>query len=175
MYYKDPIDSSGTTFRTFVLNRLLVNPDDTFRDLLGKTDLTSAFTNYSTKLDDTENFLCENVFQFTVTFHIEASHADGTTTKLVTVPVVIGQTSAAQVTSSFKIKGSGIETDATPSGVTADELKGGQITAMEVSLTVLTDYAADQLRNRPFTDSQKSQFLAKNSFQFTKLVPIPRM
>ena len=50
--YKDPIDQNGNLFTTFVLNRLLVNPDNTFKDLLGKPDLTAAFAPYTTQLDD---------------------------------------------------------------------------------------------------------------------------
>jgi hypothetical protein len=175
--YKDPIDKNGTIFKTFVLNRLLVNPDNAFKDLLGKPDLTAAFANYTSKLDDIENFVCENIFQFTVTFHVEATkQASGSNAPtIVNVPVVIGQTSSGQVTQSLKIKGSGIEAQVTGNNITADELKAGRITAMEVSITVLSDFAVEQLRNRPFTDSQKSEFLAKNSYQFSKLVQIPSM
>ena len=54
-------------------------------------------------------------------------------------------------------------------------MKAGRITAIEVSLTILTDSAVDQLRNRPFSDTQKAEFLAKNSYQYTKLVQIPSM
>jgi hypothetical protein len=50
--YKDPIDKNGNIFQTFVLNRLLVNPDNTFKDLLGKPDLTAAFGIYSDRLDE---------------------------------------------------------------------------------------------------------------------------
>ena len=175
LFYKDPIDKNGTVFTTFVLNRLLVNPDNTFADLLGKPDLTAAFAPYSSKLDDVENFVCENIFQFTITFHVEATHVTGTTSQVVNVPVTVGQTTSGQVTDSLKIKGTGIEAQIAGNSVTPDELKAGRITAMEVSLTVLSDFGVDQLRNRPFTDSQKSEFLAKNSFQYTKLVQIPSM
>jgi len=175
LFYKDPIDKNGTVFTTFVLNRLLVNPDNTFADLLGKPDLTAAFAPYSSKLDDVENFVCENIFQFTITFHVEATHVTGTTSQVVNVPVTVGQTTSGQVTDSLKIKGTGIEAQIAGNSVTPDELKAGRITAMEVSLTVLSDFGVDQLRNRPFTDSQKSEFLAKNAFQYTKLVQIPSM
>ena len=173
--YKDPIDRNGNTFRTFVLNRLLVNPDETFEKLLGKPDLTNAFSVYSSKLDEIENFVCENVFQFTITFHVEVTQGTGTSAKVLTVPVTIGQSNSGKVTKSLKIKGTGIDTSATPNGVSADELKTGRIKAMEVSLSVLSDAAVDQLRTRPFTDTQKSEFLAKNSYQYSKLVQLPSM
>ncbi len=175
LYYKDPIDQQGNLFTTFVLNRLLVNPDDTFNDLLGKPDLTAAFANYTAKLDAVENFVCENVFQFTVTFHVEATHGTGEASTLVNVPVVIGQTTSGQVTELLRIKGTGIETTVSGNSATSEEIKAGRITAMEVSLSVISDLGVDQLRNRPFTESQKAEFLAKNSFQYAKLVQIPSM
>ena len=118
LFYKDPIDKNGTVFTTFVLNRLLVNPDNTFADLLGKPDLTAAFAPYSSKLDDVENFVCENIFQFTVTFHVEATHVTGTTSQMVNVPVTVGQTTSGQVTDSLKIKGTGIEAQIAGNSVT---------------------------------------------------------
>lgn len=174
--YKDPIVQSGT-FTTFVLNRLLVNPDNTFNDLLGKTDLSAAFkaTAYANDLDKVENFVCENVFQFSITFHVEATHVTGNTSQTVNVPVTVGQTASTQVTKSLKIKGTGIEAAITTADVTPDELKAGRITAVEISLSVLSDAGIDQLRNRPFTDAQKADFLAKNSYQYTKLVQVPSM
>ncbi|MEN9974544.1 MAG: hypothetical protein RLZZ282_550 [Verrucomicrobiota bacterium] len=175
--YKDPIDKNGKVFKTFVLNRMLVNPDLTFRDLLGKPDLTAAFSRYSPQLDEVDHFVCENIYQFTITFHVECTKqgSGSTAPTIVNVPVTVGQTSSGQMTESFKIMGDGIEAQITGSSVTDEELKEGRITAMEVSLTVLSDFAVDQLRNRPFTDAQKSEFLAKNAYPFTKLVQIPSM
>jgi hypothetical protein len=40
---------------------------------------------------------------------------------------------------------------------------------------VLSDFAVDELRKRPFTKDQKSDFLAKKAYQYSKLVQIPSM
>lgn len=173
--YGDPIDKNGTTFKTFVLNRILVNPDDTFDDLLGKPDLKNAFGTYSTKLDEIENFVCENVFQFTITFRVEVTQGTGTSATVRTVPVTVGQSTSGQVGKEFRILGTGITTDATPSSVSADELKAGRLVAVEISLTVLSDAGIDQIRNRPFSGNQQSEFMAKNSYQYSKLVQLPGM
>ena len=175
LLYKDPIASNGTDYQTFVLNRLLVNPDSAFNDLLGKANLATAFAAYADKIDSVDNFVCENVFQFTVTFNLEVTRT-GTGTAaptLINVPVTIGKTSSGQVTDSLKINGTGIVTQATSGNVTTDELKSARITAVQVSLTVISDSGIDQLRHRPFSSAQEAEFLAKNSFQFTKLVTIP--
>jgi len=177
LIYEDPLANNGTNYQTFVLNRLLVNPDSAFNDLLGKADLTAAFGAYAAKLDSINNFVCENVFQFTVTFNVEATktNSGSDTPTIVNVPVIVGQTSSGQVTDSLKISGAGIVAQIASNSVSADELKAGRITSIQVSLTVISDFGIDQLRNRPFTDAQKAEFLAKNSFQYAKLVTIPSM
>lgn len=171
--YRDPIMESGN-FKTFVLNRVLVNPDDTFKDLLGKTDLDAAFSPYKTRLKDSANFVCENIYQFTVTFHVEITTpgTGGAPPQIVTKPFTVGQSTGGQVIKSFRIKGTGIETPPT----TATEVGAGRIKAVEISLTVLSDNAVDQVRTRQFkNDQQKQDFLLKNSYHYTKLVQLPGM
>ena len=176
--YKDPIGSSGSGFETFVLNRLLVNPDETFNKLLGKTDLVAELPKCTVKLEDPANFVCENIYQFTITFHVQVSQSSSGTspvTTIVNVPVKLGKANSGQTTSSFKIKGTGIESGYAGGTVSPDELKGGRITAMEISATVISDFGVDQLKRRKFSGSQQAEFLAKNSYQYTKLVQLPTM
>jgi len=122
-----------------------------------------------------ENFVCENIFQFTVTFQIEVTQGSGSSAKLVSVPVTVGRSSSGSVTDSFKIKGTGIETEASGSGVTADELKSGRVKSVEISLTVLTDAGIDQVRRGGMSDAKKAEFMAKHSYQYTKLIQLPSM
>ncbi|MBC8127854.1 MAG: prepilin-type N-terminal cleavage/methylation domain-containing protein [Gloeobacteraceae cyanobacterium ES-bin-144] len=173
--YKDAIDASGT-YPTFVLKRLLIDPNTTFTTMLGKTDLTPLFTSNTATLDKVQNFVCENVFQFTVTFWVQISRVNTTTTKtdLLTVPVTVGQSAStsAPVTKSFKVKGTGIVSTAV-SGVTVAELQAGRITGVEISLSVLTDAATEQVRRRAFSGSQATEFLKKNSYQYSKRITVP--
>lgn len=176
--YKDPIgDTSNSDFFTFVLYRKIVNPDDTFKDLLGKTDLRQAFNSYSTSVDDEMNFVCENVYQFTVTFHVEVMipGTGATATRVHQVPVQIGQGGLANAVDKLDIFGNRIDTPFTGnSSINADQLKAGRITAVEVFLTVLSDFGLQQMRARTFTsDDQKSEFLSRNSYQYSKLIPVP--
>lgn len=169
--YKDPLEDQGQ-FRTFVLNRLLVDPDETFEDFLGKDDLESEFQSLETRLSEELNFVCENVFQFTVTFHVRINQQVSGDTRQVDVPVTVGRGGGSKTTDEFKIKGTGIEV----SGVSnATEIEAGRVTAMELSITVLTDFAVDQLRNRNFSAAQESEFVAKHSYQYSKLVELPGM
>jgi type II secretory pathway pseudopilin PulG len=171
--YADPVGTApDSKFKTFVLNRLLVNPDDTFKDLLGKPDLATAFGSYKPMVEEPQNFVCENVFQFTVTFHIEVtvpSTTANTPPTIKTRQISIGDSGTSTV-QSFRIKGTGNEI--VPEDL---ELKSGRIKAVEISLTVISDAGIDQLRNRPFKDNQQAEFMAKNAYNYTKLVQIPSM
>lgn len=165
--YKDPLGSSGSGFETFVLSRLLINPDKTFETLLGKPDLTAAFASYTADFTKPENFVCENIYQFTITFHVQVS--DSTKTPpLVSIPVTMGKS-----TKTFRVLGTGIVSDY--SGPNAALLPSGRLTAMEISATVVSDFGVDQLKRRSFSGNQQAEFLAKNSYQYTKLVQLPSM
>jgi prepilin-type N-terminal cleavage/methylation domain-containing protein len=170
--YKDPIDSSASGFETFVLSRKLVDPKPTFDQLLGVANqdkpLAGVFNGVFNlaAVSDPTNFVGENIYQFTVTFHVQVT--DSTKTPPVTsVPVTLGKD-----TKSFRILGTGILTDPVSSNLL---LPSGRVTAMEVSVTVISDFGIDQLKRRTFTETQQAEFLAKNSYQYTKLVQLPSM
>jgi len=173
LVYKDPISElTADKYKTFVLYRKLVNPDDTFKDLLGQADLKAAFAPYAQggaePLDAVENFICENVYQFTVKFHIDVTVTDAggvTTTKHVSVSL--------NASEEFIVTGNGLTSPAV-STLSPAELATGRLTAVEVSLSVITDGALRQLRGRNFTDEEKlSDFIAENSYQYSKLIPVP--
>ncbi len=194
--YKDPIaDSSNNDYKTFVLYRKIVNPDETFDKTLGiefdpgnpesdtlltETRNASADPSMSgDNVDNEGNFICENVYQFTLTFHVEVTKPGGS---IVSVPVTLGQGNKS--TELFKILGSGLHMDG---GVTGDsgavsnpQLKAGRLTAVEVSLTVISDFGLAQMRKRTFVasggktkDQIIDEFIATNSYQFSKLIPVP--
>jgi prepilin-type N-terminal cleavage/methylation domain-containing protein len=161
--WKDPIPGSASTdSTTFVLNRFLVDPKMTFDTLLGKPEIGSLFSStYGQDIEKPEYFVCENVFQFTLTFNIEVTPA-GTSVpenKLVTVSTSGG-------VEKFSIKGSGIET--TPKN---SILKEGRITAVGISLTVLSDSAVKVVASK----GSDPVWMAKNSYQYSKLIKISSM
>ena len=173
--HKDPMGPTNSTFKTFVLNRLLVDPNDTFNDLLGENDLEKAFETYDSKLSNQENFLCENVFQFSVTFHVQVTKADGNT---FIVPIALGSADTDRTTTKFAINGNSISHNARNNSlggvdVTKDQISLGRVTAVEISMSILTDFGVEQQKNRSFTANQTANFLAKNSYQYSKLVHLP--
>jgi len=171
--WRDPIKGGNLgSFQTFVLNRHLVNPDETFRSLLGKPDLAAAYTaSFSSGLDNQEAFVCENVFQFAVTFNMQVTTTSPGPTGTTTIEnklVNIGPSGSGSL-QKFSIKGTGITT--TPKD---DTLTAGKITSVGISLSVLSDAGIDQLRKRPALASDAA-WLAKNSYQYSKLVQLPGM
>ena len=170
--YKDPIDSSASGFETFVLSRKLVDPKPTFDQLLGVANkdkpLAGVFNGVFNlaAVSDPTNFVGENIYQFTVTFHVQVTDS-AKTPPVTSVPVTLGKD-----TKSFRILGTGILTDPVSSNLL---LPSGRVTAMEVSVTVISDFGIDQLKRRTFTETQQAEFLAKNSYQYTKLVQLPSM
>jgi prepilin-type N-terminal cleavage/methylation domain-containing protein len=170
LVYKDPISElTNDKYKTFVLYRKLVNPDDTFQNLLGQADLKTAFEPYAQggaePLDAVENFICENVYQFTVKFHMDVPDpADAAITKHVSVSLDSSE--------QFIVTGNGL-TSPDSSTLTSAQLATGRLTSVEISLSVITDGALRQLRGRTFTDTQLSDFIAENSYQYSKLIPVP--
>lgn len=170
--YKDPIaGETNDDYKTFVLYRKIVNPDKTFTDILGKAEIKNAFDGVGETTDEKTNFICENVYQFTVTFHV--STTVGTTIKPVAVPVGKG----ADSTEEFRITGSGIQTTFQPKGTGApnnEQLKAGRLSAAEISITVLSDFGMQQMRRRgDLTGDKLAEFIAKNSYQYSKVVQLP--
>ena len=101
--------------------------------------------------------------------------APNTTTTLVDVPVTVGKSSGGQISSEFRIKGSGIVASITGNAATPDELKAGRLTAVEIAVTVISDFGIDQMRKRPDLANNPTAFLAKNSYQYSKLIQLPSM
>lgn len=188
--YKDPIESGGSPdpkFETFVLYRKIINPDVTFTATLGtpfdtnaessdqlRTKAESAASDPSItgdEIDNSSNFICENVYQFTITFHVDVTKDDGT---IVSVPVPIGEGNDS--TDFFKVVGSGLYMDSTITGdggnVTNEMLRAGRLSAVEISLTVLTDFGLRQMQQRGNIDN-KDEFIAEHSYQYSKLIPVP--
>lgn len=176
LVYKDPIgETNNDKYKTFVLYRKIVNPDDTFKNLLGQSNLKTAFAPYSSgglnSVESKENFVCENVYQFAVKFHVDVTIPDPTapTTKTITSNTTVSLKDGEK----FIITGNGLTSPASSPAVTAAQLAAGRINAVEISLTVLTDAAVKQLRGRTFTAEQMSDFIAENSYQYSKLIPVP--
>ena len=131
------------------------------------------------EIEERANYICENIYQFTLIFHVAVNLSDGTPS---TVRVALGQNDDHS-TDIFKVHGSGLYLDSGVLGpdssdsgggpITNEQILAGKLSAVEVSLTVLTDFGIEQMRKRTFTGSDLDEFVAQNSYQFSKLIPVP--
>ena len=192
--WKRPVQVGASKFRTIVLNRKLVDPLPTFgegkpgeanyKPLLGVTSFTnsldSVFIGYYDlgKISNPANYTSENIYQFSITFQVQVTDSSGTTPIVRTVPMVMGSNGIK----SFRVLGTGIVAKDSLgndySGPYFDLVPSGRVTAAMISLTVLSDLAVDQIQEgkREFKDDKaKAEFLAKNSYNFSKLVQLPGM
>ena len=171
--WKDPVAAGAEEFQTFVLTRHLVDPDLTFQNLLGQNadTLDVVFMReYGTEMEEDRNFVCENIFQFTTVFHIDVTDAltGSVETRLVSVSP---DSNGKEV---LQVKHNAIEAlDSIGSGSPDPQLLNGVLTAVEVSITVLTDSAIAQLRgNQALADD--SDWLNRSSYSFSRLIQVPR-
>lgn len=181
--YRDPMEgaTAGTKIPTFVLYRNLVNPDQTYEKLLSKAKdstggLKTAFDSaFGSDADNSDNFVCENVFQYTITFNVMVNRNSGGSGGSAPIMVPVTLNSQSGGSTEFTLTGGAITSNSSGvAGVTADELKTGSLTSVEVSLTVLTDFGMDQMRSRKFnSETAQAEFLAKNSYQYSKSVQVP--
>jgi len=171
--YRDPIEGgTGNRNSTFVLYRSLVNPDKTFDDLLGQEDLDQAFSGgYESSVDDQENFICENVHQFTLTYLVEVTkEADGGGTNQEVVRVTLGSDTP---TGEFSITGGGLETNLTSDGASADEIKAGRLTGVEISISVISDAGLARMGSTGNGLTEKDY--ARQVYHYSRIVEVPGM
>jgi hypothetical protein len=184
--FQDPLDASdsSTSTSTFVFYRQLVDPKPTFDSLLAKPDLKEAFealggnnrfeTATSSSTDSQYEFVCENVYQYSITFRVDVTDPASVGSTVKPVRVTLGDAGTAN---EFSIRGDGLDTDGSPASgamsVTNEQLKSGKVTGCEISITVLSDTGINQLKTRKFDEEAKAKFLQEHSYEFTKSVDLP--
>ncbi|MDG1670678.1 MAG: hypothetical protein P8H96_07420, partial [Akkermansiaceae bacterium] len=167
--YTDPIfggDDEKTS--TFVMYRALLNPDETFRGLLGEENLEVAFRSKSTG-NEPVDFICENIYELTVTFVVEYIDGDNDK-KTVRIPIMAtakGQNAVRE----FIINGTRIKAN----GRDSVPYKNGSVVAVDLSITVISDPGLRILKNSPFANAEaKAKFIEQNGYRYTKTVITPR-
>lgn len=172
LYYKDPItNQEGTDYDVFALYRKIVNPDESYDNLLAEDDLEGKFQRYDAGLDDSSNFVCENIFEMSVVFTVEYTEIlanSAPVTKIERIPILA--TTGSSAAEEFRLFGTGIEVD----GNDDEPFSRGRIVSVDISLTVLTDNGIATLRRAQFAGTQLEKFLAKNSYRYSKTILLPQ-
>lgn len=187
--FQDPLEAVDNATSTFVFYRQLVDPKPTFDTLLAKEDLRQAFNGVAgtvryetaTSIDTTSrsqyNFVCENVYQYSITFRVDVSDPATVGSLIKPVRVTLGESGSSN---EFRVYGDRLTMDGSPASgsmsVTASQLAAGKVTGIEISITVLSDTGINQLKTRTFnSDEAKAKFLQEHSYEFTKSVDLPGM
>lgn len=167
--FADPVwGDQSEKFSTFVLYRNLLNPDETYNGVSTTQNLEETFGIQGGE-NSLADLICENVYEFTVTFIIRYRNEDGENAT-VSLPV-LSSGSGENVVSRFAINGTGLA----PNLNTRSEFAGGRVAAVELAITVLSDGGVTELKNRSFnTREDKAKFLEENAFRYTRSVSIPQ-
>lgn len=170
LFYKDPISNQRETgYDVFALYRKLVNPDDTYDDLLAQEDLEAEFDD--SDIDEPANFVCENIFEMSIVFTVEyTENASGNerVIKIERIPIV--STTGSTAKEEFRFTGNGIIVD----GSDREPYARGRITSVDCSITVLTDNGIATLRRANFAGTALEEFLEKNSYRYSKTILLPQ-
>jgi type II secretory pathway component PulJ len=167
--FADPVwGDQSERYSTFVLYRKLLNPDETYAGVTGTSDLEQTFDTMGGQ-NDLADLMCENVYEFTITFVVAYRDSTGNN-KMIKVPVM-STNAGKDVVKSFAINGTGLA----PNENTKSEYVGGRISAVELSITVLSDEGVAILKKSPFkSDIDQHKFIEQKGFRYTRSVSIPQ-
>mgnify|MGYP002673721254 CR=1 FL=1 len=157
LLYRDQIlDQDATAesdgFPVYSLYRNLISAEDTVRNLLGQQDLWSAYARY--QQDETDK--------------------DASQRASVLVPVMT--TGANRLGSCTQMDVYGNRLDIIGSSVNIDDLKSGRVTAVTISMTVVTDEGmalVDQIRQKKRPAPSPEEFFERYTRSFTQRIALP--
>ena len=183
--YGDPIRASAgasSPTNTMILYRRLVDPDQTYgaggsQPLLGidgevgmPSNLESEFDKIPASAGDQEDFLSENIQQFTLVFHVEAINSITNIPEIKRVMLAPDSTVAY-----FRVTGNGLDmNEVYVDGAAAQniaELKTGILKAIEINMTVLSNAGMTRIASSGTGLSEKDY--ARNSYNYSRVVPVP--
>lgn len=167
LLFRDPVtDSEDEEFASFILYRQLINPDETFETLLGQEDLETAYRAFESNESQPDNFVCENIYEFSLSFVVEYTDAGVTRTERVLVVSAGGRNAVED----FRVRGDVLVADDDDDTVYSN----GRLVAADLSITVINDAALETLRQGTLGESAKTTFLERNSFYFAKTILLPQ-
>lgn len=170
LLYRDPVsDSENNEFATFILYRQLIDPKETFDELLGQEDLQQAYQAFENNESDAENFVCENIYQFSLSFTVEYTPegADRTTTQR----IYVLDSGANDAVEDLRLHGQGIARNGLDPGDSAEDR--GRIISADVSVTVINDSALEVLRQGGLQEDRRRRLIEENSTHYAQTIILP--
>lgn len=165
-------NGDSASFPLFSLYRQVVNPRDTFENVLGSEDLQSAYKQYESGED--KNFLCENIIEMSIIFNLEyldeaaSNDETGPVYKAISIPIL--SSNASRGVKSFRLTSN----SALMSGET---LNRARVISAEISLTVLTEEGValvEQVRQGQRRAPKLEEFFSRYTRSFSRSVALPQ-
>ena len=174
LVFRDQIsDTDDDEHAVFSLYRHLVNPDDAF-NLLAADDLEDAYTSAFSDTDDlnADNFLVENIYEFSVTFIIQVTVDSGGVPITHTVRAPMSPNALTEL----RITGTTIESTGdldfpTGSGLTKEQVESGSIVGVDISITVLSEQGVTLAKRSAIS---REDLVKKHGYHFSKRITTPR-
>lgn len=167
LIHQDLIGGS-TPKPVFALYRQLIDPDDTFNEMLAKTSIDGIRD--TSEIVAEENYLVENIFDFTLSFNFEYTTSAGAKGYRRIVVQSDGSNDPISIKGNeILVNGTSLQSQL-PTGASSPRLAGA-----DVSILVLSDGGMNGLKNKNIsTDEQLAAYLNENGYHYSKSVIVPR-
>jgi len=157
LVYRDQIGDldpgQSGAYPAFTLYRHLVNPDDTFKEVMGKTNISISGEFGDSDVFVAENVVAENIYELTVTFIVQTS----TGVERYAIGSGTGQYN------NFTISGLGIEAGGAP--------QNGQLIGVQLAITVLSERGLVMTEKGGMT---RQDIIKDYGIHYTHTVNVPR-
>ena len=168
LIYQDVIEGGtgvGTT-PVYSLYRDRVEPDEVFQSLLGQDELAAPLANLD-EINEVENILADNIYDFTLSFNFEFTVDDGT-------KIYERVTIQAGGSDSLSIKGNDILIGGTSIEI-PDGAASPRLASADISVFVISDGGMRALEFQPDLNSEEfAEFLKEHGDSYTKSVLLPQ-
>ena len=157
-----------------------------YRDqILGQQDLWSAYARYQQDETVPSNFLVENIVEMTLIFEVDyqkkignsgSNKSDKDASQRASVLVPVMTTGANRLGSCTQMDVYGNRLNIIGSSVNIDDLKSGRVTAVTISMTVVTDEGmalVDQIRQKKRPAPSPEEFFERYTRSFTQRIALP--
>ena len=157
-----------------------------YRDqILDQQDLWSAYARYQQDETVPSNFLVENIVEMTLIFEVDyqkkignsgSNKSDKDASQRASVLVPVMTTGANRLGSCTQMDVYGNRLDIIGSSVNIDDLKSGRVTAVTISMTVVTDEGmalVDQIRQKKRPAPSPEEFFERYTRSFTQRIALP--
>ncbi len=159
-------------FPLFSLYRQVVTPRETFENLLGQTNLESAYVQF--EREDERNLLCENVVELSLIFTVQYTDEDAdiksgrVSYQTISVPVISSRPNA---------RGKRVDVYGDRIAVDGKTLENARIVSADIAITTLTEEGvavADQVRLGRRRAPKMVDFFRRYTRSFSRSVSLPQ-